>query len=96
MNALYSNGTWELVALPPGKSPFGCCWVYTVKVGPNGQVDRLKARLVAKGYSQQYGSDYYDTFCPVAKIVSVRLLLSMVDMRMSSFSIGYQECLPSW
>ena len=52
INALYSNGTWELVALPPGKSPVGFRWVYTVKVGPNGQVDRLKARLVVKGYTR--------------------------------------------
>ena len=81
MDALYSNGTWEFVALPPGKSPVGCRWVYTVKVGLDGKIDQLKAHLVAKGYTRQYGSNYYDTFSPVAKIASIRLLLSMTAMR---------------
>ncbi|RVW27700.1 Retrovirus-related Pol polyprotein from transposon RE2 [Vitis vinifera] len=70
MVALHSNGTWDLVSLPSSKSIVGCRWVYTVKVGPDGQVDRLKARLIAKGYTQIYGCDYGDTFSPVAKIAS--------------------------
>ena len=49
-DALCSNGTWELITLPLGKSSIGCRWVYIVKVGLDGQVDRFKARLVAKGY----------------------------------------------
>ena len=55
--------------------------MYTVKIGPDGLVDRLKAWLVAKGYTQVYGSNYYDTFSFVATIASLRLLLFMVAMQ---------------
>ena len=89
MAALHSTSTWDLIVLPFGKVSVGCCWVYTVKVGPDGQVDRLKGRLVAKGYTQVYGSDYGDTFSPVAKSASVHLLLSMAAMFLASLSVGY-------
>jgi Reverse transcriptase (RNA-dependent DNA polymerase) len=54
----------------------GCKWVYLVKYNPEGKVDRFKARLVAKGYTQTYGVDYEEMFALVAKMNTVRTLIS--------------------
>uniref|UniRef100_A0A2N9H3N1 Integrase catalytic domain-containing protein n=1 Tax=Fagus sylvatica TaxID=28930 RepID=A0A2N9H3N1_FAGSY len=77
MHALDLNHTWDLVHKPAGTSIVGCRWVFTVKQNPNGSVDRLKARLVAKGFTQTYGLDYTETFSPVAKLNSIRIIISL-------------------
>lgn len=76
--ALHQNGTWDLVLLPPSQSSIGCHWVYTVKVGVDGQVDRLKACLITKGYTQVYGLNYHDIVSLVAKMSLIGLFFSMV------------------
>lgn len=76
LRALEKNKTWELVKLPAGKKAISCKWVFTIKQNPEGKVERYKARLVARGYSQTYSIDYDETFSPVAKMGTVRTLIS--------------------
>ncbi|KAK3035841.1 hypothetical protein RJ639_032978 [Escallonia herrerae] len=78
MKSLQENKTWEVIDRPPGKKLVRCRWIYTVKYKADGTIERFKLRLVAKGYTQTYGIDYTKTFALVAKINTVRVLLSLV------------------
>jgi hypothetical protein len=80
-DSLLKNQTWDLVPLPPGKKLVRCKWVYRTKRATNGQVSRYKARLVAKGFQQIHGIDYDETFAPVAKMESIRLVLPIATVK---------------
>ena len=55
----------------------GCRWVFTIKYKFDGSIDQYKVLLMAKGFNQTYGIDYLETFKPVAKLNTIRILLSL-------------------
>ncbi|GKB59956.1 retrovirus-related pol polyprotein from transposon TNT 1-94 [Tanacetum coccineum] len=76
LNQFIANDVWELVPQPKNMTIIGTKWVFRNKLDENGVVSRNKARLVAQGYNQQEGIDYDETYAPVARLESIRILLA--------------------
>ena len=67
-----------MVDLPPGIKPLRSKWIFKRKMKPDRTIDKYKVRMVVKGYRQKEGLDYLDTYSPVTRITSIRMLIALV------------------
>jgi len=81
IQAIEKNDTWDLTVLPSGGKTIGVKWVFKTKFNEHGEVDKYKARLVAKGYCQQHGIDYAEVFAPVARLDTIRIVISIAAQK---------------
>ncbi|XP_022846239.1 uncharacterized protein LOC111368978 [Olea europaea var. sylvestris] len=78
LKSMEHNEVWDLVELPESCKRVGCKWVFETKRDSNGNIEQHKARLVAKDFTQKSGIDYKETFSPVSKKDSLRIIMSLV------------------
>lgn len=81
LEAHSKNGTWEVVNRPSAGTSLTAKWVFTLKRDTLGNVERFKARLVARGYKQKEGIDYTETFAPVVRSESIRILIAICAIK---------------
>nr|GEW12567.1 zinc finger, CCHC-type [Tanacetum cinerariifolium] len=77
IGSLIENNTCVISDFPPCCKPLGCKWIFKRKMKVDGTIDKFKARLVIQGFRQKEEIDYFDTYAPVARITSIRLLLAL-------------------
>ena len=79
LRSLEANKTWSIVERPKDTNVVSSKWVLRIKKNAAGEIEKYKARLVARGFTQIHGVDYYETYTPVARLASFRILLAMAN-----------------
>lgn len=79
INSLIQNNTWIIVSKPANRNIVSCKWLFNIKNDEFGKPVKYKARLVARGFSQEYLTDYNETFAPVARISSFRFIIAFAN-----------------
>ncbi|XP_020199761.1 uncharacterized mitochondrial protein AtMg00820-like [Aegilops tauschii subsp. strangulata] len=79
--ALMENATWRLVPRPPGVNVVTGKWLFRHKFKADGSLERYKARWVLRGFSQRPGVDFDETFSPVVKAATIRVVLTIAATR---------------
>ena len=77
--SIMKNEVWEIVPIPEGNSGVTSRWLYKIKHGADGSIEKYKARFVARGFSQK-GVDYDETFAPVARYTSIRSIIAIASV----------------
>ena len=78
LKSMSINKVWDLVELPQGSAAIGCKWIFKTKMDSKGKVERFKARLVTKGFTQREYIKYLETYSPVPKNDSFRIVMAIV------------------
>ena len=80
LESMDKNHAWDMVKPPSGVNIVDSKWIFAIKRDANNEIVRFKARLVARGFSQAYGVDFWDTFAPVAKLTTYRLIFALATL----------------